>query len=449
MNNMNILRITSAVVSVVILSCTGAAAQTMNSAYFLDHYNLGHLINPAQCSADEVSTYFGLALGNSNVLAQTNLGPSSLFFPVDGELVFGLDKRVSASDFLDKFKPINQARAGINMSILNLGTRVGKSGFLTFDFGPRSMENVSAPKSLFEIMKLGVKDGNSYSISDFSLWSSNYAECAVGYSMKFGNKLRAGIRVKALVGLALAEMNISNITVQMDKEKGKVYASGNGMFGISTPFVTLSKTGDKYDFPNFELGEFGLAGFGFGVDIGAIWTPVENLDVDLAVQDIGGIRWNRNISGLMEYKNKELSTEKDVTLDDLLEFKGSECGRTSVGLPTTIRVGAKYRMPFYQNLSARVLGTFVTGQYCSYSDIRVGATITPIKNISATVNYGYTPFGSTMGAALNFNLGFLNFFLGADSVVNPLTSDYIPINPVSITVTTGLIIQIKIKNKNK
>lgn len=72
-------------------------------------------------------------------------------------------------------------------------------------------------------------------------------------------------------------------------------------------------------------------------------------------------------------------------------------------------------MPFYKGLSTGVLASFHTGKYTSWYDVRLGATITPARIISATANVGISSFSPTFGAALNINLGPLNLMAGIDS----------------------------------
>jgi len=418
--------------------CSLCGAQSFNSGYFLDHYHYGYTINPASQPDKEITGHFGMFIGNINVQAQSNVGLATFFYPSEDKLLTAFNKNVPANEFLGKLNDVNSARLNLNENFLNVGARSGKNGYFTFDAGLKANVDASIPKSVFEMLKVGVGDQNTYSINDINIWANSYVELALGYSYNIADKVFIGARAKALVGLAQAQMNIESMSVS--SATGKTTVSGAGSMGVACKLLNMGSSNGVLDLGSLSRGDIGFAGFGLGFDLGVSAKPIDGLSVDLALQNIGNIKWNRNIVGEMAFQNKEL-TGGDVNVKDFLEFKSAEADKITEKLPSIFRFGAKYAMPFYENLSARVLGTFVGGEHSKYTDIRIGATITPIRQISATVNYGFTSNGGAFGGAINFNLGSYNIFFGADSIINTLNPQYIPVNPTAMAYSVGINVQ--------
>ena len=70
----------------------GASAQSFRGGYFLDNYVYGYRINPAQVNE---KSFFGIGIGDIDLLNNSNLGMSSLLFNKNNSVVTGLHKSVT------------------------------------------------------------------------------------------------------------------------------------------------------------------------------------------------------------------------------------------------------------------------------------------------------------------------------------------------------------------
>lgn len=84
-------------------------------------------------------------------------------------------------------------------------------------------------------------------------------------------------------------------------------------------------------------------------------------------------------------------------------------------LPVTINLGAKYRMPFYDRLSAGVLGTYRADSRYTFWDVRTGVAVTPADWFCISANYGYNSYGLTWGTAMSLTAACFNLHLALDS----------------------------------
>jgi len=436
----------------VLLSITDlSTAQTLNSTYFLDHDNTRFRINPALMPDDTIKLLAGIAVSNISVAPQSNISPSAFIFPVDGEFVTGFDSRVSAEQFLGGLNEQNRLNIGANFGLLTIGFRPEKEGFATIELNIRSNNLTDAPKSLFSFIKNGPED-DRFDIRNFNVSSANFIELALGYSRKLGKMFQVGGRVKILGGLGRSDMLVDQIMIDYDSFTELMELSSTGSLMIYCPGINIkTKTNPDgtvvYDLSSISFDKFNIAGFGLAFDLGVSCTPIEGLEIQAALQDLGFLSWKNTISASMSagtvVQFKDDDPQKIV--NSLLNFEGSlASGHTSMALPFIFRIGARYAMPFYNRLSFGILETLENiGQKYTYNDFRLGATVTPIDQISVAINYGITSLGSAIGLACNFNLGPVQLFLGTDSMLMQFTSQGVPASKLNTTVSGGLLLQFR------
>lgn len=425
--------------------------QTLNSTYFLDHDNTRFRINPALMPDESIRVLAGVAVSNISVSPQSNISPSAFIFPIDGKLVSGFNSSVPAEQFLGGLNEQNLVNVGANFGLLTIGFRPEKEGFATIELNVRSNNFIDAPKSLFSFIKNGPED-NRFDIRNFNVSSSTFAELALGYSRKLGKMFTVGGRIKILGGLGRSDMLVEQIMIDYDSFTEMMELSSIGSLMIYCPGIDIkTKTNPDgsvvYDLSSISLNKFNIAGFGLALDLGVSCTPIEGMEIQTAVQDLGFLSWKNTVSASMSAGTMVQFKDGDPEeiVNSLLNFEGSVAsGHTGMALPFSFRIGARYAMPFYNRLSFGVLETVenVAKNY-SYNDLRFGATVTPIDQISVAVTYGITSLGSTLGLACNFNLGPVQLFLGADSLLMKYTSQGVPASRLNTTASGGLLLQFK------
>ena len=97
-------------------------------------------------------------------------------------------------------------------------------------------------------------------------------------------------------------------------------------------------------------------------------------------------------------------------------------------------------MPFYKPLSVGLLygQRFSPLDFNKWFDVRGFLNISPCSWFEATVNYGYSTYGASLGWMLNFHPAGVNFFVGSDFMITKVTPQYIPVDDLNAHVTIGL-----------
>lgn len=420
-------------ISVFLLPAFAAVAQTNRNSYFLDNNLYSYRINPAIRSE---KPFVGLIINNISTEDKSNLGISSFLYPRNGELVTGLNSAVSTDEFLGNLKDMNALSVNLDETILAFGFDSGENAFSNVEVNLRTNISGGIPKSLFEFLKKG-SSGSAYRIGETKVNANSYLEIAYGYSQKINERIRVGGRLKVLLGAANLDANITRADVTVNGEKLEVDAQAD--LKVAAPEVSFRNNEEGYmDISNPVVSnKFGLAGLGAALDLGMTFEPVDGLTLSASVNDLGGISWKNNVTAqsaanasfegtefTFGQENSAITDDLEAALkklEDLLKFKqqGGET-RSFEMLPCTINFGARYRMPFYDRLSAGVLAAYRTNRYVGWFDIRGGLTITPIDWFSLCGTVGYNSYCPTCGAALSFNLANLNFFLSAETFIGDL-----------------------------
>lgn len=430
--------------------CASAGAQELTTGYFLENYVYFNRINPALQPCDATTGFFSFpVLGGITVAPQSNLGLASFLFPKNGQLVNGFNSQVTPQEFLGKFKDMNSVNASAGVNLFGFGFRAKRS-FVTIELNLKSLNSAIFPKSVMELAKCG-SDVPNYAINELSVCSRNFIEAALGYSMKFGseNQFSIGIKLKGLIGVASADVKLDKLGVDFtDPDVTGVTANGSASLSASN-FLTIQKNAAGYlDLSTIDVSKnwrdyLKPSGFGAAVDLGFHWdTPLNGFMIDVAVLNIGGIAWKDKFFGGIDLNTNTPSGDfKEIVsqLSSELKFKENlEQTKSFRMLPTTINAGAKYRMPFYDRLSAGLLASVTVGDI-KYQDIRVGIDITPVDCIGLAVSGGYTNMGMAMGAALNFRFPVLNIYAGIDGIPFSYGAKMIPTSRLNMVAKAGIL----------
>lgn len=409
------------------LTCSVISTQAQNfeTAYFLDNYSYSFRINPAMQNDKNLVSAL---IGNFEIYTGSNAGMSNFIFPRNGQLVSGLNEQVSAQEFLGSLNSMSDVNAAIAYTLGTAGFRTSEKVYHTIDLTIKAYTEGTIPKELFEFAKVG--GPRTYDITGTDVTVNSYAEIAYGYSRAINSKVKVGGRLKFLAGLGQIDVKANNLSVS-NSTNGVLTVTSDAILTAAQSAITIPvKEDGTYDLNavKFDGKNFGVPGFGFGIDLGVTYEPIEGLVTSLAINDLGGISWKQNISGsaaglvqLKDLTSKEVE-EVGKRFEELVKFKPT--GETSrfIMLPFTVNAGARYAMPFYRKFSAGL--DFIYKNYTtSYFNARAGATITPVDWFSFTMNYGYGTLGSSFGGAFSISGGIFNFYLGAETYLGKRMSD--------------------------
>ena len=103
-----------------------------------------------------------------------------------------------------------------------------------------------------------------------------------------------GAKVKVLVGAAHAEARIDRMDISMSQDEWFIKQAGHIQASSLLKLETDPETGEITD---YVTGDFGVAGFGLGFDLGATYELIDNLTLSAALTDIGFMQWNNLTRG--------------------------------------------------------------------------------------------------------------------------------------------------------
>ena len=217
--------------------------------------------------------------------------------------------------------------------ILSAGWYKGKN-FWSFNIGLRTDIGANLTKSMFSFLNQmeTIEDNwrnSSYDISGQQLNINAYTEIGLGLSRQINSRLTVGARVKALLGIGNMDLKLNRIAMnaslpteqQINEWSSASYWSGSDAENarkaqelktkFDTYYANLAVSADlKSSFKGLELKEeegkdyvtdfdfdsskLGIAGYGFGIDLGASYKIMDNLTVSASILDLGFISWSKS-----------------------------------------------------------------------------------------------------------------------------------------------------------
>ncbi len=430
----------------IVLALSSMNAQTaLQSAYFLDGYNMRRDFNPA--FATERSFFSLPAMGGFGFGVKSNMGVNSFIFPTsDGQLTTFLSPEISASRFLGGLKNNNRLNANTSASLLTLGIW-GKHGFFSFDANFKADVTANLPLEIFEFIKNPGK-AQYYDISDLAVGGNARLELAFGYSRKIADRVNVGARLKILAGVADVDARMDKMRVEMTGDQWSVHSKGS--IAASCGFIDIKTKGesgtaespednDLIDFKNIGTVDRWsydriVSGYGAALDLGADFELIRGLRFSLAICDLGFISWKNStlaetgekgwvfdgFEGIALEGDNENSIDEQFNslgdgLSELYEFRRTSTGaKRSDMLACTLNAGVEYTMPFYDGLSVGLLSsTTFNGPYTKTSN-RLYANLKPCKWFSMSVNGALSSFGGGYGFIIGLHPKGFNFFIGSD-----------------------------------
>ena len=313
----------------MMLVCTlSANAQFLRTSYFMEGTHYRQQLNPA---LTPTKGYFNLpVIGAVNAtVGSTSLGYQDIIDIIDDG-----DDFYTKPDFMNRLKGNNKLNVNFSTEILSAGWYKGKN-FWSFNIGLRTDIGANLTKNMFtflnemETVEENWRNSN-YDISGQRLNINAYTEVGLGLSRQINSRLTVGARVKALLGIGNMELKLNKVAMnanlpndaEITKWSSESYWSSmtpsqaaqaaqelkdkfNNYHANLTVGAELKSSfkglelkeeeGKDYvtDF-DFDSGKLGIAGYGFGIDLGASYKILDNLTVSASVLDLGFISWSKS-----------------------------------------------------------------------------------------------------------------------------------------------------------
>lgn len=428
-----------ALVAIAILATTFTAqAQYLRTSYFMEGASTRIQMNPG---LQPTRGYLNLPLiGNFNIAANTNsLGINDI-----------IDITKDGNDFLhnntlyNSLQQDNRVNMNLNANILSFGWFRGKN-FWSFNAGLRMDVGAQINKDMFTMMRnmngfdiesiAGQKQ--KYNMSNQSINMNAYAEIGLGLSRRITEKLTVGARAKVLLGLARTEVNIEQFDLDLDipevPNTGNMtqeelmnyefneedwYGKGYSYNAKANVVTTLKGGGMTFDDNNMingfnlDANSLGIAGTGFGVDLGASYSIFKNLTVSAAVLDLGVMKWNKSnttiakVEGqenvIIDANNYEQYIGGDLLSLERFDFKKEEEAdyKSSTKLSTTVLLAAEYGL-MNNKLSVGAIYSSRFVQPKTQTELTFLATLRPSNALNLALSYSpILSGGKSFGLAL-------------------------------------------------
>ena len=458
-----------------------ANAQFLRTSYFMEGTHYRQQLNPALIPTQG---YFNIpVLGSVNAtVGSTSLGYQDIIDIIDDS-----DNFYSNPDFLSRLKDKNNLNVNVSTEILSAGWYKGKN-FWSFNVGVRADIGASLTRSMFTFLnEMDALEDNwrnsNYDISGQKLDINAYGEVGLGYARQINNRLTVGGKVKVLLGIGNMNLKINNVMMnaklpsdaRISQLQDQNYLSGLDAAGITklkseiesyhanlnvdahleSSFKGLElvqEDGQDYvsDF-DFDSGKLGIAGYGFGIDLGVSYKIMDNLTVSASILDLGFISWTKgatkiasanpesinmkgtsSVNGIdandipnsitaIQNNITQLQADADgymnrVNGGDVLDYEMLQLQTEDVhksrksSLASTVVVGAEYG--FFENkLGVGVLSTTRFVQPKTLTEVTFSANYRPKSWLNVALSYS-----AIQSAGKSFGLGLKlgPVFLGTD-----------------------------------
>lgn len=442
----------------LIAALPSAAQQVSRTGYFMDNATHRHLLNPALVPA---RGYISLpVLGALSVGLESNMAFSQFIYPPDNgtELMTFLHKEVDADEFLSSLNPNNYLRTDVRTSLLSFGFYSGAS-FWTFDLATRANVSLDLPYDLFAFLKKGMttSQGNLYHLGGLYVGNATFAEASLGYSRNIMDNLRVGLKAKLLVGATRLKVGLATMDVHMTPDAWTITTQGD--FNAYAMGVNLNTNEEGVIDGSFDIESPGPAGFGAAVDLGVNYSPIPNLDVSLALIDLGAIKWKAaaitratssgqvTFSGIdgfgMDSIGQQSAQDQLQTLqDDLLkmaQFKPTSTTEDLVErLFPTINAGVEYAV-LNNKISVGMLFSNRFMENDRFSELTGSLNLRPVRWFNLSGSYSFIHGKQeTFGFALGFVPAIVNLFLACDYTFFRVSPQFVPINTLTTNFQLGV-----------
>ncbi len=437
------IKITTLTITLTILCFMGKAQNAM-SLYFLETIPQSNFTNVAH--APRANIVIGVPVINSIFLRHnSNLAINRLVQSHDGNAISVLNKHYDFDKIYSKIGKRAYIKDNIEISPIFFGFRMNHSGYLTVSISEKIKTNIRFDKDVFSMADKTFPDGSKYDLHRTGIDFQAYQELAVGYSRNLSQKLRIGGRIKLLQGLSAIKTDITRFDLTTTKRywdvgvDGAVYSSGP--LDITTnPDGSIDEVSLKKEIEDGDIvtlikdNALNFANNGIAVDLGATYQINDAFSVAASVNDLGFIRWRKNLNSLHlngDYRfegaivnNDNIDTVKVISetiLDSLKQHANyhTENQAFTTGLGTNINIGGQYHVN--HAISVGLLSRSTIGKEFFYQVFNISTNFNFYGAFTASLNYNIAITGeNTAGLALGLRAGMVQFYTVLDHIPTSL-----------------------------
>ena len=421
------------------------SAQQVNTLYFLESAPMRHLINPAFQPVSRI--YIGLSpLSYTAYNITNNVAFSDLIYKYEGKTITPLYPG-QQSQFMNKVGKTFNTKLDVQADLLSIGARTKDgNGYVHVGLTERVNGLTAMSSDLVNLLSGGGSaEGQSYNLNASQFNISAYMEFMAGYSHRINDQWTVGAKLKFLYANAYFGLNFDDFTVSTTMQQLKAKISGNVMMagGFIPEIQPGQSLGDIVSSVTNTLKKDYLAlikagGYGGAMDLGATYKPIKQLQVSLAVTDLGFIHWigpKGHVGGESSYSGTTMKFEDVKNLngnqitdsirgffnnlyEQVVRTDGAMDKSYNTMLNCKLNVGVDAN--FWDNRVG--VGVFSRTSFYSgrvYEEVTLGAALRPANWFNLALSYSFIDGNwNCMGLGLNL--------MPYDGLCLTLTTDYLP-----------------------
>ncbi len=463
----------SIVTGLLAVAALAVSAQQVNTLYFMNNVQERGNYNPAFQSVHgfwidiPVMPNFRMNFGNNSfamedvLIHKTINGKDSLITP--------LHPAADRDAFYDELKNNTKLDFGFTFNILNFGFKVKQKNYFTFGINERLSMTGSIPKDFFSLLLYGTptEGSRTFDFSDLGLDVTAYTEFSAGYSRVVNDRLTLGGKVKYLIGQANLSTKVNKLKLTGGADQWTV--EGDGDLRVSAPKldIPIDENGDivykDIDMQKLAFGDVFTSNWGLGLDLGATYTILKNLQLSAAVTDLGFIRWSENATQAhanggytfdgIHYNLYDNMGDKVDTIRNNFENafgKSGDYESYTTMLSTRLNVGAEYAL-WKNRIGFGLLSSTLFAPKMINTSWTASANFRPKTWFSTTVSYSIADgMYDNLGVGLQFRLAPWNMYIAMDRIPLHLAKkSYVPYDTKHVNLQVGMVFELGWKIKKK
>ncbi|MFO7878871.1 MAG: DUF5723 family protein [Bacteroidales bacterium] len=349
-------------------------------------------------------------------------------------------------NLLDKMKTTNHIQMQTHIDLVHVGIKTKNDVYLTFNITEKIDAGISLPKDLFELAWYGngyFKDQNEKVVlTDLGFHFSHYREIAGGFSTELMDDFHIGGRAKILFGMSNVQTDIDELTLYTHPDDYTITTNANMSIQTNSPVDwEYYHEGDSIsiepDFPDMDTYNplsyaFNFSNPGFGIDLGASYTFLNDFTAYFSVNDLGFISWNSNpfvlsSDGTFNFRGIEVDFfESDEEFEESMEeFEDSvinifapnaEDNSYTTWLPTDVYLGGKYHFHDMLDFGALYRMEFYRKSLMHSFTVSANSDLTDW----ATAHLSYSMMDNkynNIGLGITLRGAFLQYYLVTDNLL--------------------------------
>jgi len=314
--------------------------------------------------------------------------------------------------------------------IAAMGFKAGKS-YISFSLDAKATFNFHYTKDLMSLLINGNAPfiGKTVEISGAKVYGIAYGEAALGFAREINSKLKLGVRLKYLYGVAAINSQNSKVTLATDPISYALTAVSD----IHVDYAYSTNNNDKFDPGGMTKNP------GFAFDFGADYKVNEKLSINASILDVGSITWNQKVSNFVSTIPNNSFTFNGIAVNNLFNKSGSNDSTFNHLLDTLknkfnvkethssfktslvkrLNIGASYQLDRKDIAGVIIRNEFFAGSYNPSVTLSLNHQFGRI--LSGTISYSYIDRSYTnIGAGFAANLGPFQLYAVLDNAIAPM-----------------------------